>query len=151
MKSSSSWITWFIYKAFLQLYLQITLLSPFCCKHPNLITSGSLECIVYLEFSLQIILSSLDVLVTLPEVAVGCSTCYRFMSRCLCLWIQIPILTLTQTKQRNMKLYPVFLLLPSFNTKFTTNFCQSIRSGRRQAKYIRIFYVLFKTWAAVFY
>ena len=33
----------------------------------------------------------------------------------------------TQTKQRHIKLYPVFVLLPSCSTKFTTKFCQNIR------------------------
>jgi hypothetical protein len=53
------------------------------------------------------------------DVTGGCSTCLP-MCRCLC--ILTLILALTQKKQRDMKLYPVFVLLPSFGTKFTAKF-----------------------------
>ena len=35
-------------------------------------------------------------------------------------------------KQRDMKLYPIFALVPSFRTKFTTNFVKIFLSERRQ-------------------
>ena len=69
----------------------------------------------------------LDVLDTLAEVAVGCSTCCRFVSRCL--WILIPILTLTQTKHET-----VSRLCSSAFVQYEVHdeFCQNIRSERRQ-------------------
>jgi hypothetical protein len=59
------------------------------------------------------------------EVTGGCSTCLLvILSMSCCLWILTLILTLT--KLRDMKLYPVFFLLPSFSTNFTTKFTTSL-------------------------
>jgi hypothetical protein len=55
------------------------------------------------------------------------SFCYRFTCRSL----RILNLILNTKKQRDMQLYRSNLLLPSFRTKFTTNFARRTKTGYR--------------------
>jgi hypothetical protein len=62
--------------------------------------------------------------------------CTTYLPMCRCLWILTINLALIQKKQRDMKLYPVFVLLPSCRTSFTTKFAKVfvVNEGRRRRR-----------------